>query len=358
MRQSSLSTAPFSASGALPSRINVTYGKAATSPTATSPNLRAGASSPVSLQAQLASVNLRHRPPGSPSPVPSSSTAQSPVPTPSPPAPPPLPPLSPRNGPKQAPLQGLLPSTVNGPVSQNDVFVSVSRSATPSQAAPPPSPPPPPPPPPPQSASLGSAQLRSRKGNGVLPPTAASVTTVQSNAHSRPVQPQSQASFERPSPSTSPRLGIDSRARYGRQPAAGSSGSLAAGAGQQQAAGVSGMPRLQQQPLQHAAPEMSQDSFAQGSATQHAEQQQAWRQPPDRDAESDGAGCGRIAAVHASQPLLGPAAVAELQSGVKKRWPTVQSNPLYQQADADAPASAAVTPGELWQGIVFQVKAM
>lgn len=91
---------------------------------------------------------------------------------------------------------------------------------------------------------------------------------------------------------------------------------------------------------------------------QHAEQQQAWRQPPDRDAESDGAGGGRIAAVHASQPLLGPAAVAELQSGVKKRWPTVQSNPLYQQADADAPASAAVTPGELWQGIVFQVKAM
>lgn len=147
-------------------------------------------------------------------------------------------------------------------------------------------------------------------------------------------------------------MGIDSRAGYGRQPSAGPSGSLAAADASQQQPASSGKFRLQP-PLQRASQEMLQSASSQRWDAQHAEQQQAWRQPPDRDEDADEAG---IAAVHASQPFLKFGGVAELQSGVKKRWPTVQSNPLYQQPDADA--SASVTPGEFQQLLCFSSQGM
>lgn len=361
MRQSSFSTAPFTASAALPSRIDVSFGQTATNPDGASPSHRAVVSSPASLQAQLASVTLRHRSSASPSPVPSSSIAQSPVPTPSPPAPPPLPPLSPRIQPKLASLQRQLPSTVTDPVLQHHCIESspAPRFATPSQAASPPrpSPPPPPPPPPPHSASENSAQLRSRMGDRQLPssdtPSPLSVRTLQRKTPSQDSQSQSRSNIEGLSedPSTSPSMGIDSRVGYGRQPSAGPNGSLAAADAGQQQPPPSGKFRLQP-PLQRASQEMLQSTSSQRPGAQHAEQQQAWRQPPDRDEDTDEVG---IAAVHAPQSLLKFGGVAELQSGAKKRWPTVQSNLLYQQPDADA--SASVTPGEFQQAIVFQLES-
>ena len=329
------------------------------SPAATSPaadSLRAGPSSPASLQSQLASVTLRHRSPASPSPIPSSSTVQSPVPTPSPPAPPPLPPLSPQIGPKLASPQRQSPVTVNGSMLNHSESLSTSRSVTPSHAPPPP----PPPPPPPLSASLVSA--RSRTGNAQLQrtgsPSIPSASGLHSNTHA---QVQSSLGSERSSvsPSTSASLGgVDSKAGYGRQPSAGFSASLAADAAQQPAA--SDAPRLQL-PTQLASQQMSQSPVTQRSGMQQSGHQKGWRQQLDQDAESDEA--GSIAAVHASGRVPGSSAFAELPSGVKKRWPTVQSNPLYQQADAEAstvprPASAAATPGAVQHAVVVQVVVM
>ena len=349
LRQSSLSAAPFSASGrALPllSTPNTAYRQATTSPAATSPaadSMRAGPSSPASLQSQLASVTLRRRSPASPSPIPTSSPPRSLVLTPSPPAPPPLPPLSPQLGPKLASPQRQSPVTVNASVLNYSESLSTSKSVTPSHAPPPP----PPPPPPPLSASLLSA--RSRTGNAQLQrtnsPSIPSTSRLHSNAHA---QAQSSLGSERSSasPSTSASLGgVDSRARYGRQPSAGSSISRAADVARQPAASDAPRPQLQ---TQLASQQVSQSPVTQRSGMEQSGHQKGWRQQLDRDAEPDEA--GSIAAVHASGPVPGSGAFAELQSGVKKRWPTVQSNPLYQQPDAEAstvprPASAATTPG-------------
>ena len=236
--------------------------------------------------------------------------------------------------------------------------LSTSRSVTPSHA---PLPPPPPPPLPPQSGSSVSA--RSRTGNAQLQrtdlPSIPSTSSLHSNTHPQAFRSQSSLGQDTvrlsASPSTSASLnGVDSRAGYGRQPLAGSSVSLAADTAQQPASfGVSTL----QLPMQLASQQMTQSSVTQHSGRQQTEHQKGWRQQLDQDAES--AEDGSIAAVHASQPVL-PASgtVAELQNGVKKRWPTVQSNPLYQQADAAAsnmprPASAATTTGAVYNAVVM-----
>ena len=259
--------------------------------------------------------------------------------------------MFPRTGPKLASPQRQPPLKVTAPEPQlsDNKSVSASRCATPSHAAPPP-PPPPPPPLPPSSTPSVSAHVRSRMGNAQLPPTdtplVASVSFPHSNPRAQAVQSQSDLSQEQlsASPSTSAGFGDDIRARYGRQPSARLHGSLAADAGQQAAS--CGMPRLQPPP-QLPSQQATQSRFTQGSNMQQSEQQQGWQHQPDRSAETEKA--ESIAAVHASRQRPASGAFSELQSGVKKRWPTVQSNPLYQQADAGTStvlASDAVTSGD------------
>ena len=180
--------------------------------------------------------------------------------------------------------------------------------------------------------------------------SAAAVTSTSSpHGSARALRVQSQRDLgqvrysENPSRPASPNM--DSRCNYARQLSARQGASFAASESQQFTSPVAAKLRSTWQ--------VDSQPKVQSPATWHTNVLQSGQQPAglqeaDRDTES-GEAAG-IAAVHAAGSAaafaLGAPPLAGLQPGVKKRWPTVQSNPLYQQAEASpGPDPAAVTSG-------------
>ena len=311
------------------------------------------------LHAQLTAVTLRHRSPPPASLVPASSLSplvqsggDSVAHNPSPPPPPPPPPLLavPSAAKLTSPGRMNESNTVTAALSQSlynhSQSGSLPKSPGPMRA------PPPPPPPPPTPGSLINALHLSRLANAQKQ---TKTTTFGKAMHSfSPVEPQiSGAGFapdqlastaSLPAASDNPNSG-----KFVRQLSPGSPASHAAVAGRQ----IQQLPLKSSTRLQPPLP----SSALQRSSTQQPSQQQAWQHEADISAETylDGADAQRIGAVYAATPqpasLQGMSRSGQLQAGVKKGWPTVQTNPVYQKADAatepDAIANLPAVAGSI-----------
>lgn len=362
-RQSSLSRSPVSAASSATTlrsstRATAPTGSSPTSPAATSSGAGAAASSPGSLQAQLSSVKLKHCSPTSPNSASPTSTAESPVLTPSPPLRPPLPPPpSPHAASRLASpeRQSASPLSVTSSILQSQFVQSQSvpgaLPANPSRAAPPPPPPPPPP--------LGAVPCKMVSPKQQIKESVTSISSPHGGAHAQPVQSQQDLGQVRygENPSRPDSMNTDSRGSYARQLSVRQDASPAASKSQHFTSPLAAKLRSTWQ-----VESLPKDE---SPATRHTDvhqsgQQPAWLQQPGSKAES-GEAAG-IAAVHAPGSAAAPAPAAPplpgLQPGLKKRWPTVQSNPLYQQAEAEAspgPAPAAATSGV---SSIFSAKTM
>lgn len=316
-------------------------------PPATTPTIPGG------LQAQLATVKLRHQsvsPTGhaqslssaGPTTAIAASAQQSVAPQrPSPPPPPPPPPRSRPASPERLNRSSAAPQAASNPLSLSRVTVAESYRGVPSamssvqhasslsgllSTSPTFRLVPPPPPPPPgaqQSNPNRSTTLQPRTTTQAAENNVVQATTVQ--ASSQRMQTSTGVVLDQGS--------IDSKGNFARQVSSAWSPSPAVAAGQQQW-------QVQQPALQSAG---KLQLVAQSAALQQDSSQQQARQ-----AQADhGDTSTSIGAAYAQVPQLtsvgGGTRLEQLQAGFKKGWPTVQTNPLYQKAEVAAGLSNAAS---------------
>lgn len=317
-------------------------------PPATTPTTPGG------LQAQLATVKLRHQSVSPTVHVQSSSSAgpraiaasaqQSVSPQrPSPPPPPPPPPRSRPASPERLNRSPTAPQAASNPLSLSRVTTTESYRGVPSAVSsvqhasslsgslslspafrlvPPP---PPPPPGTQQSNPNRSTTLQPRTMTQVAETTVVQAAAVQASSQSR--QTSTGVGLKQSS--------IDSRGNSARQASSAWSSSPVAVAGQQ--------------PWQVQQPALQPSGKLQLVAQSAALQQKRSQQQAGQDHADDGDTSTSIGVAYGQVPRLssleGGARLAQLKAGFKKGWPTVQTNPLYQKVeDAAGLSNAASLP--------------